>query len=116
MLGALVIIVPTVRTLAEGTAARDWTMYPPLGKRSLGAAQAADPLIWGNVPGGYRNTINKNVVLIEMIETMEGAKDAPQIAAIHGRDGGLCRERRSGKFFRIQDGDAGLRAADQHCA
>jgi 2-keto-3-deoxy-L-rhamnonate aldolase RhmA len=83
-LGALVIIIPTVRSVAEGTAARDWTMYPPLGKRSLGAAQAADPLFWGDVPGGYRNTINKNVVLIEMIETIEGAKDAPAIAAIPG--------------------------------
>ena len=34
-LGALVIVIPTVRSVEEGTAARDWTMYPPLGKRSL---------------------------------------------------------------------------------
>jgi hypothetical protein len=33
---------------------------------------------------GISNTINKNVVLIEMIETIEGAKDAPAIAAIPG--------------------------------
>jgi 2-keto-3-deoxy-L-rhamnonate aldolase RhmA len=83
-LGALVIVVPTVRSVEEGKAARDWTMYPPLGKRSLGAGQAFEPEMWGNVPGGYRNTINKNVVLIEMIETVEGAKDAREIAAIPG--------------------------------
>lgn len=83
-LGALVIIVPTVRSLAEGVAARDWTMFPPLGKRSLGGGQAFEPDVWGSVPGGYRNTINKNVVLIEMIETLDGVKDAPQIAAIPG--------------------------------
>jgi 2-keto-3-deoxy-L-rhamnonate aldolase RhmA len=82
--GALVIIVPTVRSVAEGTAARDWAMYPPLGKRSLGGGQAFDPEMWGNVPGGYRNTINRNVVLIEMIETLDGAKDAAKIAAIPG--------------------------------
>jgi 2-keto-3-deoxy-L-rhamnonate aldolase RhmA len=40
--------------------------------------------MWGNVPGGYRNTINQNIVLIEMIETLEGVKDAAKIAAIPG--------------------------------
>src|ERR1035438_2381885 len=82
--GALVIVVPTVRSVAEGTAARDWTMFPPLGHRSLGGGQAFEPEMWGNVPGGYRNTINRNVVLIEMIETLEGAMDARKIAAIPG--------------------------------
>jgi 2-keto-3-deoxy-L-rhamnonate aldolase RhmA len=83
-LGALVIVIPTVRSIEEGKAARDWTMYPPLGKRSLGGGQAFDPDVWGNVPGGYRNTINSNIVLIEMIETLEGVKDAREIAAIPG--------------------------------
>ncbi len=40
--------------------------------------------MWGNVPGGYRNTINDNVVLIEMIETLEGLKDADEIAKVPG--------------------------------
>jgi len=35
--------------------------------------------MWGGVPGGYRNTINDNVVLIEMIETLDGLKDADEI-------------------------------------
>jgi 2-keto-3-deoxy-L-rhamnonate aldolase RhmA len=83
-LGALVIIIPTVRSVAEGTAARNWTMFPPLGARSLGGGQAFSPAFWGDVPGGYRNTINQNVVLIEMIETLEGAVDARKIAAIPG--------------------------------
>jgi 2-keto-3-deoxy-L-rhamnonate aldolase RhmA len=82
--GALVIVIPTVRSVEEGKAARDWTMFPPLGKRSLGGGQAFDPDVWGNVPGGYRNTINNNVVLIEMIETLDGALAAREIAAIPG--------------------------------
>jgi 2-keto-3-deoxy-L-rhamnonate aldolase RhmA len=40
--------------------------------------------MWGNVPGGYRNTINDNVVLILMIETLEGLKDADEIAKVPG--------------------------------
>ncbi len=82
--GALVVVVPTVDTVEEGKAGRDWTYFPPLGKRSLGGGQAFDPDMWGNVPGGYRNTINDNVVLIEMIETLEGAQNAREIAAIPG--------------------------------
>src|SRR5438045_7677482 len=82
--GDLVVVIPTVRSVEEGKAARDWTMFPPLGKRSLGGGQAFDPVMWGGVPGGYRNTINDNVVLIEMIETIEGVKNAREIAAIPG--------------------------------
>lgn len=80
--GALVIVVPTVDTVEEGIAGRDWTFFPPLGKRSNGGGQAFE--IWGNVPGGYRNTINDNMVLIEMIETIDGVKNAREIAAIPG--------------------------------
>jgi 2-keto-3-deoxy-L-rhamnonate aldolase RhmA len=83
--GALVIIVPTVDSLAEGIEARNWTFFPPLGRRSNAlSVPARDPAMWGAVPGGYRNTINDNVVLIEMIETLEGLKDADKIAKVPG--------------------------------
>src|ERR1700678_2584052 len=83
-LGALVIVIPTVRSFEEGKRARDWTMFPPLGKRSQGGGQAFDPDMWGSVPGGYRNTINENVVLIEMIATLDGAAASREIAGIKG--------------------------------
>ena len=82
--GALVIVVPTIDTVEEAIAARDWTFFPPLGKRSLGGGQGFDPDMWGNVPGGYRNTANDNLVLILMIETIEGAKNANEIAKVPG--------------------------------
>ena len=82
--GALVVVVPTIDTVEEATAARDWTYYPPLGKRSNGGGQAFDAAMWGSVPGGYRNTINDNIVLILMIETLEGIKNAHEIAKIPG--------------------------------
>jgi len=40
--------------------------------------------MWGGVPGGYRATMNDNVVLIEMIETLEGVKEADEIAKVPG--------------------------------
>jgi 2-keto-3-deoxy-L-rhamnonate aldolase RhmA len=82
--GALVIVVPTVDTVAEAIEARNWTYFPPLGRRSAGGGQAFDAAMWGGVPGGYRNTVNDNVVLILMIETLEGLKNADDIAKVPG--------------------------------
>ena len=82
--GALVVVVPTVRSEEEAIEARDWTFFPPLGKRSLGGGTGFRPEMWGNVPGGYRQTANDNIVLILMIETVDGVKDAYKIAKVPG--------------------------------
>lgn len=82
--GALVLLVPTVDTVEEAIAARDFTFFPPLGKRSLGAGQAFGQDMWGKVPGGYRATANDNIVLILLIETLEGLKNAAAIAKVPG--------------------------------
>jgi 2-keto-3-deoxy-L-rhamnonate aldolase RhmA len=82
--GALVIVVPTVDSVSEAIQARDWTYFPPMGKRSNGGGQAFDASMWGGVPGGYRNTINDNIVLILMIETLEGLMNADEIAKVPG--------------------------------
>jgi 2-keto-3-deoxy-L-rhamnonate aldolase RhmA len=62
----------------------DWTYFPPLGRRSNGGGQAFDATMYGGVPGGYRQTINDNIVLILMIETLEGVKNAEGIAKVPG--------------------------------
>src|SRR5688572_6068712 len=82
--GALVVVVPTVDTVEEAIEARNWTYFPPLGRRSAGGGQAFEAAMWGRVPGGYRNTANDNVVLILMIETLEGLKNAAAIAKVPG--------------------------------
>jgi 2-keto-3-deoxy-L-rhamnonate aldolase RhmA len=82
--GALVLVVPTVRSYEEAVRARDWAFFPPLGRRSAGGGQAFGANFWGGVPGGYRQTINDNLVLILMIETLAGLKDADRIAKIPG--------------------------------
>jgi 2-keto-3-deoxy-L-rhamnonate aldolase RhmA len=103
--GALVIVVPTVDTVEEAIAARDWTYFPPLGKRSLGGGLAFDPDVWGNVPGGYRNTINDNVVLILMIETLEGLKHADEIAKVPGVHAIFAASSDLGNFSGYRQGD-----------
>lgn len=82
--GALVVVVPTVDSVEEAVQARNWTYFPPLGRRSNGGGQAFDGAMWGGVPGGYRNTANDNIVLILMIETLEGLKNADEIAKVPG--------------------------------
>ena len=84
--GALVIVVPTVDTVEEAIEARNWTYFPPLGRRSQGGGQGFDAPMWGGVPGTYRSTINDNIVLILMIETLEGVKNAHAIAKVEGVD------------------------------
>ena len=46
--GALVIVVPTVDTVEEAIEARNWTYFPPLGRRSQGGGQGFDAAMWGN--------------------------------------------------------------------
>jgi len=104
--GALVIVVPTIDSTQEAIEARNWTYFPPLGRRSNGGGQAFDGSMWGGVPGGYRNTINDNVVLIEMIETLEGLKDADQIAKVPGVDAVFAASGDLGNFSGYRQGQS----------
>mgnify|MGYP003338431276 CR=1 FL=1 len=81
---ALVLVVPTIDTVEEAIQARNWAYFPPLGRRSNGGGQAFDGSMYGGVPGGYRATYNDNLVLIVMIETLEGIKNAAEIAKVPG--------------------------------
>src|SRR3989442_4754298 len=74
--GALVVVVPTVDSKAEAIEARNWTYFPPLGRRINCGGQAFDAAMSVGVPRGYRNTINDNVVLIHIIETLDRLNDA----------------------------------------
>src|SRR6266566_4689426 len=48
--GALVLVVPTVRSYEEALKARDWAYFPPLGRRSNGGGQAF--ALYNGVPCG----------------------------------------------------------------
>ena len=103
--GALVIVVPTVDTVEEAIEARNWTYFPPLGRRSNGGGQAFDAGMWGTVPGGYRNTANDNIVLILMIETLEGLKNADEIAKVPGVTALFAASGDLGNFTGFRQGD-----------
>src|SRR5438132_12202261 len=104
--GALVVVVPTVDTLEEAIEARNWTYLPPLGRRSNGGGQAFDANMWGGVPGGYRNTINDNVVLVLMIETIDGLKNADAIAKVPGVTAVFAASGDLGNFSGYRQGTA----------
>ena len=59
----------------------------------------------GSVPGGYRNTINDNLVLILMIETLEGLKNADEIAKVPGVHAIFAASGDLGNFSGYQQGD-----------
>jgi len=80
--GAMVVMVPTIDTVEEAQEAVNWTYFPPMGRHSSGGGQG--PGFYNNVPGGYRATFNRNVVLILMIETLQGVENAREIAALDG--------------------------------
>jgi 2-keto-3-deoxy-L-rhamnonate aldolase RhmA len=103
--GALVLVVPTVDTVEEAREAVNWAYFPPLGRRSLGGGNAFAPEMWGNVPGGYRNTINDNLVLILMIETLEGLKNADEIAKVPGVTAIFAASSDIGNFSGFKQGD-----------
>src|SRR5260221_10808169 len=97
--GALVLVVPTVDTVAEAIDARNWAYFPPLGRRSNGGGQAFDANMWGGVPGGYRHTINGNIGLVLMIETLEGLKNAAEVAKVPGATALFAASRDPGHVF-----------------
>ena len=110
-MGALVIVVPTVDSVEEAQAAVDWTYFPPIGRRSAGGGQGAGEL-WNQVPGGYRQTWNDNVVLILMIETLEGVEASRENRADPGRHGAVRGQRRPRQFLRLRRGRRRVRDAD----
>jgi len=103
--GALVLVVPTVDTVEEAKEVVHWAYFPPMGGRSLGGGVAFDPNVWGNVPGGYRNTINDNLVVIVMIETLEGLKNADEIAKVPGISAVFAASSDLGNFSGFKQGD-----------
>ena len=104
-MGAAVIVVPTIDTVEEAQAAIDWTYFPPLGRRSNGGGQGPGE-IWNEVPGGYRQTWNDNVVLVLMIETLEGVENARAIARLPGVTALFAASGDLGNFSGFGQGDA----------
>ena len=81
-IGAVGIIVPTVDDALEARDAARFSRYPPVGRRSSGGGSFGQ--MWPGV--NYRATINDNMLVTVMIETLEGVANAEEIAATAGVD------------------------------
>jgi 2-keto-3-deoxy-L-rhamnonate aldolase RhmA len=83
-MGVLGVIIPTVDDALEARDAARFARYPPVGRRSSGGGQYSQ--IW-NAPGiNYRQTINDNMLVVVMIESLEGVANADEIASTFGVD------------------------------
>jgi 2-keto-3-deoxy-L-rhamnonate aldolase RhmA len=83
-IGAIGLIFPTMRDGNQALEAARYSRFPPFGRRSTGAGQAAS--VWANVPGGYQNTFNDNMLVVVMIETLDGIINANEIVNTFGID------------------------------
>src|SRR6187402_1811267 len=81
-LGAIGIIVPTVDDALEARDAARFSRYPPVGRRSSGGGSFGQ--MWPGI--NYRATVNDNMLVTVMIETLEGVANAEEIAATAGVD------------------------------
>jgi 2-keto-3-deoxy-L-rhamnonate aldolase RhmA len=83
-IGAIGLIFPTMRDGNQALEAARYSRFPPFGRRSTGAGQAAS--VWASAPGGYQNTFNDNMLVVVMIETLDGIINANEIANTFGID------------------------------
>ena len=83
-LGAIGLVFPTINDGHQALEAAKYARYPPFGRRSSGGGQASR--VWANVPGGYQNTYNDNMLVVVMLETLESILNADQIASTFGID------------------------------
>ena len=95
-IGALGIDIPTVDTPEQAMMAARYARYPPEGRRSSGAGQAA--AIWGVNGVNYRQTINDNMLVIVQAETPISAWNAFSIASQPGIDVVLASNGDMGNF------------------
>jgi 2-keto-3-deoxy-L-rhamnonate aldolase RhmA len=83
-LGVLGVIIPTVDDALEARDAARFSRFPPFARRSSGGGAAGT--LWADVPGGYRQTINDNFLVVVMLETIESIINADEIANTYGVD------------------------------
>jgi 2-keto-3-deoxy-L-rhamnonate aldolase RhmA len=89
-IGALGVVIPTVDDGPEARDAAMWARFPPAARRSSGnTTSGPGAKLWNPVvpPGSnFRQSFNDNMLLVVMIETMEGVNNAFEIASTPGVD------------------------------
>lgn len=83
-IGAKGIVVPMVNTRKEAADMVQWCKYPPEGKRSNAGVRGE----WGKFENyrEYMDTVNREVLIIPMIETVESLNNIDEILSVPGID------------------------------
>jgi len=83
--GAQGVVVPHVNTAEQARRVSDAFHYPPMGHRSWGGP----PALYGFLPPSMSEAqaeINREIVVVVMVETPEAVENADAIAAVDGID------------------------------
>lgn len=81
--GAHGVIVPSVSTPEEAELAVEAVYYPPRGRRGMGLARAHG---YGADFAGYLKRLEREAVVVAMIENARGVENAERILAVPGVD------------------------------
>jgi len=81
--GATGVMVPMVRSAADAEAAVQAVYYPPRGKRGVGLARAQG---YGAEFQQYRDWLEKNAVIVAMIEHIDAVNAIDSILSVDGID------------------------------
>ncbi len=82
-IGALGIVVPSVKTAKEAAQIVSATKFPPHGKRSWGPLRASRYTFDNE---DYLKNANDNILVVLSIETVEAVENLEEIAAVPGVD------------------------------
>lgn len=104
-IGALGIIVPMVDSMDEIRDAVTYAHYPPMGKRSQGGGQYG--ALWGR---DYRAAANENMMIVAMIEQVEGVEIIDQVANLEGVDVVFVASSDLSSFTGLRQGDPAYEA------
>ena len=79
------VLIPTIGNAEEAKRAADACRYPPGGTRGMAhvLCRASD---YGLHAEAYAKDVEKNLMVILMIETLQGVKNVGEIAAVEGVD------------------------------
>jgi 2-keto-3-deoxy-L-rhamnonate aldolase RhmA len=79
-LGAQGVLIPHCRTADDALRLQQAAFYPPRGKRGFGPGRGTK---WGLVPAAeYLRTIDETILLLALIEEVEGVENIEKIAAV----------------------------------
>lgn len=82
-IGADGVVVPWMENEKDLENAIRYAQYPPRGTRGIGAERAT---CWGQCFADHVKEAEENVLVVPIIESVKGAENAAQLAAVEGAD------------------------------